>query len=66
MCLKDCECFNICLFSYSNEGLKLRIDTQEGCKEDKIIQNLQKTRKTKTVDTRGCTIGCSLNQSTVI
>ena len=47
MCLKDCECFNICLFGYSNEVLKLRIDAQEGCKEDKIIKNLQKIRKTK-------------------
>ena len=42
MCLKDCECFNICLFSYSKEGLRLKMDTQEGCTDDKIIHNLQK------------------------
>ena len=48
MCLKDCECFNICLFSYSKEGLRLKMDTQEGCTDDKIIHNLQKKKKKET------------------
>ena len=50
MCLKNCECFNICLFSYSKEGLRLKMDTQEGCTDDKIIHNLQKKQKKKETD----------------
>ena len=46
MCLKDCECFNICLFGYSNEGLKLRIDRKDA-KRTKLYKTCRKYEKQK-------------------